>query len=599
MNIQKILFLALICLISLAGCERTDFDELLRRQGNLQEQIDGHAARLKALETAVTGINSDIVALQKIMQALQQKVSIVSYQSTNTGYLLTMSDGSSIRLENGKDGSNGKDGANGKDGKDGINAPVIGVKQDADGVYYWTLGGEFIVNNGNKIPVTGRDGTDGKDGAPGTTPQLRVDADKNQWLVSYDGGKSWVIILDGAGKPVPATGAPGPQGPVGPEGNSFGFSIVEEGDGLIKISYKGQTYTLRRTEATIASGEQHTFFLVGERLYASGFNSRGQFGIGNTNGTNSPVYIMSGVKSVVVGGTIHSYSVVLKTDGSVWVAGSNRDGQLGIGDLEQRQVETFTKITDNVKAIFAGKALFVIKNDGGLWAAGKNEFGQFGLGDTEARSSLTYITDNVVSVSETFSHCLVLKADGTLYGAGANNRHQLGLTHEQTPKVGPGNTFYTDELIQCNTNVRAISVGNNGTSFLLKRDGSVWGTGYNQYGELGTGDRTTRNTWTQLAEDVKDIAAGYNFSMLLKNNGSVWVSGGNEYGQLGTGSYSSVSNFTQVATDVEQIFTGHSTLRSWIKKKDSNFFVTGFNANGEFGIGNNQSVNSFVKVSMP
>jgi hypothetical protein len=43
---------------------------------------------------------------------------------------------------------------------------VIGVKKDADGIYYWTLDGEWITDSeGNKIPTTGKDGTDGEDGS--------------------------------------------------------------------------------------------------------------------------------------------------------------------------------------------------------------------------------------------------------------------------------------------------------------------------------------------------------------------------------------------------------------------------------------------------
>src|SRR5690606_4326770 len=125
---------------------------------------------------------------------------IVSYQTSENGYTLTMSDGSSIQLSNGKNGSNGSNGTNGTNGKDGtngtngINAPVMGTKLDTDGIYYWTLAGEFLVQNGQKIPITGNDGQDGTNGADGTdgtdgsdgsngsngsdaiSPQVKVDA---------------------------------------------------------------------------------------------------------------------------------------------------------------------------------------------------------------------------------------------------------------------------------------------------------------------------------------------------------------------------------------------------------------------------------------
>ena len=71
-----------------------------------------------------------------------------------------------ITVYHGKDGVNGTDGTDGEDGKDGTDgqdgtAPVIGVKPDTDGVYYWTLNGDWLRDSdGNKIPTTGKDGED-------------------------------------------------------------------------------------------------------------------------------------------------------------------------------------------------------------------------------------------------------------------------------------------------------------------------------------------------------------------------------------------------------------------------------------------------------
>ena len=67
----------------------------------------------------------------------------------------------------GADGADGKPGADGADGKDG-QTPVIGIKKDTDGKYYWTLNGAWLYDdNGNKIPTTGADGAPGADGSDG------------------------------------------------------------------------------------------------------------------------------------------------------------------------------------------------------------------------------------------------------------------------------------------------------------------------------------------------------------------------------------------------------------------------------------------------
>ena len=55
----------------------------------------------------------------------------------------------------------GKAGADGARGEDGY-TPLIGVKKDKDGIYYWTLDGSWLVDNdGNKVRAQGLDGKDG------------------------------------------------------------------------------------------------------------------------------------------------------------------------------------------------------------------------------------------------------------------------------------------------------------------------------------------------------------------------------------------------------------------------------------------------------
>ena len=94
--------------------------------------------------------------------------------------------------------------ATGKNGSNGL-TPEIGIKKDTDGIYYWTLDGEWLLDdNGQKIKAQGTDGADGEDGADGQpgnpgndgkdgiTPQLKIEND--YWYVSYDNGASWTQL---------------------------------------------------------------------------------------------------------------------------------------------------------------------------------------------------------------------------------------------------------------------------------------------------------------------------------------------------------------------------------------------------------------------
>ena len=79
-------------------------------------------------------------------------------------------------------------GADGKDGKD-AEVPEIGMKQGADGNFYWTVNGVFVLTpDGNMVPANGKDGKDGK----AVGPQIRINPTTYFWEVSYDGGVTWI-----------------------------------------------------------------------------------------------------------------------------------------------------------------------------------------------------------------------------------------------------------------------------------------------------------------------------------------------------------------------------------------------------------------------
>ena len=167
------------------------------------DKLNDHEERIKTLEELCTNMNTNIEALQGIVEALEKHDYIVDVVENEDGYTINFAKGDSITIKNGKDGANGNDGANGADGADG-QTPVIGVAEE-DGVYYWTVNGEWLTDaNGNKIKAVGSDGAngaDGNDGAngadgangnDGVTPQLKIE--NNKWFVSYDEGTTWVEL---------------------------------------------------------------------------------------------------------------------------------------------------------------------------------------------------------------------------------------------------------------------------------------------------------------------------------------------------------------------------------------------------------------------
>ena len=179
-------------------------------------------ARLSALEELCNQMNTNISSLQIIINALQdndyvKSVTPVMQDGKEIGYTITFSKSNPITIYHGKDGSDGADGEDGSDGNDGT-TPVIGVRQDTDGIYYWTLNGEWLTDSqGNKIKAQGTDGSDGSDGVDGKdgiTPKFKIE--NGYWYVSYDNEDSWQQL----GK------ATGENGSDGGDGDSL-FSNVD------------------------------------------------------------------------------------------------------------------------------------------------------------------------------------------------------------------------------------------------------------------------------------------------------------------------------------------------------------------------------------
>ena len=180
-------------MIFAVGCEKFD-------DSAIWEKLNSHESRITALEQLCRQMNTNISSLQTIVDALQNNdyvtnITPITEDGEVIGYTITFSKSGAITIYHGKDGQNG---ANGKDGKDGY-TPVIGIAKDTDGIYYWTLDGEWLLDNkGNKVKATGADGKDGADGTNGTdgkdgvTPKLKIE--NGIWYVSYDNGSTWTEL---------------------------------------------------------------------------------------------------------------------------------------------------------------------------------------------------------------------------------------------------------------------------------------------------------------------------------------------------------------------------------------------------------------------
>lgn len=145
------------------------------RLDDLEQRVDVVEKRVLALEHLCSVMNKDIEALKALLQSLEKQDSITGIEEiqedgVTTSYVISMKSGKTITVSNGKDGA----------------TPVIGVKEGDDGIWYWTLDGEWILDaDSNRLQVNG------------ITPQMRII--DGYWQISYD-GKEWSTLGRASGK---------------------------------------------------------------------------------------------------------------------------------------------------------------------------------------------------------------------------------------------------------------------------------------------------------------------------------------------------------------------------------------------------------------
>lgn len=283
------------------------------------------------------------------------------------------------------------------------------------------------------------------------------------------------------------------------------------------------------------------YFALGKKangdLYGWGANDYGQLGLGNNTNVLTPTLIQQNVAAFSAG---YYHTAVVKTDGTLWSTGYNEWGNLAIGSLSLYS-NVFLQESSNAtnwRSIGTGYYnSFAIKTDGTLWTAGSNFYGQNALGTPASVGSNMTVnftkvgTDtNWASASGGFYHAVGLKTNGELWSWGLNDNGRLGLGTT-------GGTLYVPQQIP-GTTWTAISVTYNASS-ALKADGSLWTWGSNEFGKLGIGTATDVNVPTRVGTDndwtVIPVRYAYYSSAALKTDNTMWSWGWDGFWQLGNG----------------------------------------------------------------
>ncbi|RVE72058.1 hypothetical protein OJAV_G00057890 [Oryzias javanicus] len=240
------------------------------------------------------------------------------------------------------------------------------------------------------------------------------------------------------------------------------IEAVACGDDVVTLlSEKGSVYSVDMTQtpylprmleafcsipvSQVTCGSRHTVALTKEgQVYSWGENSRGQLGLGKKGSSiSSPQHVRSlssmPLVQVSAGG---EQSFALSVSGSVFGWGRNDCGQLGLGDIRDRNAPTSVDSLNLKKtvSISCGKDhTAILTKHGTVFTFGSGQFGQLGHNSSRNELRPRLVAElwgaKIIRIACGRYHTLVLQENNKIYSFGCNDQNQLGRSKESHPSV--------------------------------------------------------------------------------------------------------------------------------------------------------------------
>lgn len=250
----------------------------------------------------------------------------------------------------------------------------------------------------------------------------------------------------------------------------------------------------------------------------------------------------------VAAGSVSSHCVALDVDGRCYTWGRNEKGQLGHGDLVQRDMPTRVPGLSNHRIVKAGSGrqhTVVVTEDGLSFAFGWNKHGQLGTGSTRNEMESSPVRCLVSDATNTycgadFTVWLSTVQGSSILTAGLPQYGQLGhgSDNEYNSKEGTVKLAYEAQprpraiaALSAKT-ITKIACGNNHT-VAVDSDGFVYTWGFGGYGRLG--HREQKDEWSPRVVDTFQksnlipptavVAAGATYSACTAGGGQLYMWG--------------------------------------------------------------------------
>ena len=262
---------------------------------------------------------------------------------------------------------------------------------------------------------------------------------------------------------------------------------------------------------------------------------------------------------------------------NAWAWGGNDTGRLGDNSVTSRSspVSVVGGITDWIFLEARASHSIGIRANGTMWSWGTNLVGELGNNSTVSRSSPGSVvggfTDWISASTGTGyrSQSIGLRANGTLWGWGRNDIGQLGNN------LGPGDISSPTIVAGGITDWVSSSTGN-AHCLGLRANGTMYAWGLDLQGSLGINvDGEARSSPTLVVGGITDwtsASCGATHSLGVRGNGTLYAWGNNTYGKLGANIAPATSRSSPV------LVAGGIT--DWLSASAGSYHSIGLRGNG-------------------
>mgnify|MGYP000962783800 CR=1 FL=1 len=367
---------------------------------------------------------------------------------------------------------------------------------------------------------------------------------------------------------------------------------------------------------SVTSGYYDAYVLTAQgKVYGAGANQYGQLGagaalLGPDQATAVEFNLQGEHAARVIVQT--DWAGVITTEGSLFMAGKNTDGQLGNGtQLNQATPARFqVPAGETVVDAIAGRDVTVVLTASGkIYSAGANTYGELGIGSTGVTTIPVQFPMpagvRATSMKYHLNSLFVLGDNGRLYGSGRNDKGQLGNG------TGIATSTPAEYALPAGVQIKSFVVQNTATpsedlrTFVITTTGALYGSGNNGLGELGIGNSMDQLTPVRVPvpgnEPVAAVYPGNELVQLLTTSGKVFGSGNNPWGQLGNGSTGTTNTLVEfiLPPGSRGVHVAVSLGYSYVQLEDGTTYGSGWNANGNLGDGTTTHRQTPVKVNVP